>query len=117
MRNGESHKKCPCGDFATRLSSQIRTGGNCKPVGNWLYSLEEARMPLFEFKCQDCGTTFEKIVPSSTTAVACKKCASPKVEKLFSVFAVGPTSRSAATYEPGPCGSCGAAQRGMCGVE
>ena len=46
-------------------------------------------MPLFEFKCRDCGTTFEKIVPSSTTKVACKKCESPKVEKLLSVFAVG----------------------------
>ena len=74
-------------------------------------------MPLFEFKCRECGTTFEKIVPSSTTKVACKKCESPKVEKLLSVFAVGASSRSAASYEPGPCGACGAAQRGMCGVE
>jgi putative FmdB family regulatory protein len=74
-------------------------------------------MPLFEFKCRDCGTSFEKIVPSSTTKVACKKCASTKVEKLLSVFAVGATSRSAASNETGPCGSCGAAQRGMCGVE
>jgi putative FmdB family regulatory protein len=74
-------------------------------------------MPLFEFKCRECGTTFEKIVPSSTTKVACKKCASPKVEKLLSVFAVGATSRSSGPVESGPCGSCGAAQRGMCGME
>jgi putative FmdB family regulatory protein len=75
-------------------------------------------MPLFEFKCRECGTTFEKIVPSSTTQVACKKCASPQVEKLLSVFAVGASSRSAASnFEPGPCGACGAAQRGMCGME
>src|ERR1035438_2321903 len=89
----------------------------CKPAGDWLYSQQETLMPLFEFKCRECGTTFEKIVPSSTTKVACKKCASPKVEKLLSVFAVRSTSRSAASFEPGPCGSCGAAQRGMCGVE
>jgi putative FmdB family regulatory protein len=74
-------------------------------------------MPLFEFKCRDCGTTFEKIVPLSTTPVACKKCESPKVEKLLSVFAVGAPSHSAASLEPGPCGSCGAAQRGMCGLD
>jgi putative FmdB family regulatory protein len=74
-------------------------------------------MPLFEFKCRQCGTTFEKIVPSSTTKVACKKCESPKVEKLLSVFAVGGSSHSAAASESGPCGSCGAAQRGMCGME
>ena len=74
-------------------------------------------MPLFEFKCQDCETTFEKIVPSSSTVVACKQCESLKVEKLLSVFAVGGTSRSTGSFEPGPCGSCGAAQRGMCSME
>ena len=74
-------------------------------------------MPLFEFKCRDCGTTFEKIVPSSTTQVSCKKCESREVEKLLSVFSVGASSRSAASQESGPCASCGVAQRGMCGME
>ena len=74
-------------------------------------------MPLFEFKCEDCGTRFEKIVPSSTTEVICRQCSSPKVEKLLSVFAVGGSARTTASLEPGPCGSCGAAQRGMCGME
>ena len=74
-------------------------------------------MPLFEFKCRECGTTFERIVPSSTTPVTCKHCESPKVEKLLSVFAVGPSTRSAPAMDSGPCGACGAAQRGMCGME
>jgi putative FmdB family regulatory protein len=74
-------------------------------------------MPLFEFKCRDCGTIFEKIVPSSNTEVTCKQCSSLKVEKLLSVFAVGAASRSAGSIEPGPCGSCGAAQRGMCSMD
>ena len=74
-------------------------------------------MPLFEFKCQECGATFEKIVPTSTTPVSCRKCESPRVQKLLSVFAVGASSRSQASFEPGPCGACGAAQRGMCGGE
>jgi putative FmdB family regulatory protein len=73
-------------------------------------------MPLFEFKCRDCDTTFEKIVPTSTTEVVCKSCQSDHVEKLLSVFAVGPSSR-AGGYEPGPCGSCGAPQRGMCSLD
>jgi len=72
-------------------------------------------MPLFEYKCRDCGTSFEKIVPSSASEVVCKQCASPHVEKLLSVFAVGAPSRSKASFEPGPCGACGAARRGMCG--
>lgn len=74
-------------------------------------------MPLFEFKCRDCGTTFEKIVPSSNTRVVCRKCESSKVEKLLSVFAVGGASRSAASVEPGPCGACGAPERGMCNMD
>ncbi len=72
-------------------------------------------MPLFEYKCRDCGTTFEKIVASSATDVVCKQCESPRVEKLLSVFAVVGSSRSPASLEPGPCGACGAARRGMCG--
>ena len=74
-------------------------------------------MPLFEYKCRECGTMFEKIVASSTTRVACKKCQSSKVDKLLSVFAVGGTSRSQASFEPGPCGACGAPERGMCGMD
>lgn len=73
-------------------------------------------MPLFEYQCRNCGAVFEKIVTSSTTEVACKKCESSKVEKLLSVFAIGGSSRSSAAIEPGPCGACGAAQRGMCGM-
>jgi hypothetical protein len=30
---------------------------------------------------------------------------------------VGRSSRPAASLEPGPFGACGAAQRGMCGIE
>jgi len=91
-----------------------RSGG-CKPAGVWLYSQPEVRMPLFEYKCRDCGTTFEKIVASSAADVVCEQCASPRVEKLLSVFAVVGSSRSPASHEPGPCGACGAARRGMCG--
>ncbi len=71
-------------------------------------------MPLFEYKCQDCGTKFEKIVTASSAAVVCKQCESPRVEKLLSVFAVLAPARSAGRPEPGPCGACGAARRGMC---
>jgi len=74
-------------------------------------------MPLFEYKCRDCGTAFEKIVATSATRVQCKKCSSSKVEKLLSVFAVGTASHSHSAPEAGPCASCGAAQRGMCGME
>ncbi|HLY60439.1 MAG TPA: zinc ribbon domain-containing protein [Terriglobia bacterium] len=70
-------------------------------------------MPIFEYQCRECGNKFEKIVASSSTAVACKKCESRKVTQLLSVFAVsGPSAKSAAS-ESGPC-ACGAPRRGMC---
>ncbi len=71
-------------------------------------------MPIFEYKCRDCGTKFEKIVASSRSEVVCNKCESPRVEQLLSVFAVAGSSRAAAKAEEGPCGACGAARRGMC---
>lgn len=73
-------------------------------------------MPIFEYRCGDCGAQFERIHASSANGtVTCKKCESPRVEKLLSVFAVGGASRAATSPEPGPCGVCGAPRRGMCG--
>jgi putative FmdB family regulatory protein len=70
-------------------------------------------MPILEFECRDCGTKFEKIVPSASTPVTCKKCESAKVTQLLSVFAVSGSSAKHASSEPGPC-ACGAPRRGMC---
>lgn len=72
-------------------------------------------MPLFEYKCRDCGTKFERIVTSSAVEVLCKNCDSPRVDKLWSVFAVAGAAGPTASFEPGPCGACGARRRGMCG--
>ena len=71
-------------------------------------------MPLFEYECSDCGLQFEKIVQTSTTAVACKGGGSPKAKKQLSVFAVsgGPSD----SFQEG-CGTCGAPQPGMCGMQ
>ena len=70
-------------------------------------------MPIFEYQCGECGTKFEKIVPSSSTPVTCKKSESKKVKQLLSVFAVSGSSEKFAAAEPGPC-ACGAPRRGMC---
>lgn len=72
-------------------------------------------MPIFEYRCRECGEKFEAIVRVSSPRTVCKSCGSKKVEQLLSVFAVaGGSSTAAATAaEPGPCG-CGAPRRGMC---
>ncbi|MCZ6486021.1 MAG: zinc ribbon domain-containing protein [Acidobacteria bacterium] len=51
-------------------------------------------MPIFEYRCNDCKTNFEKIVLSSSTPSECPNCNSNRVEKLLSTFAVGGRSTS-----------------------
>jgi putative FmdB family regulatory protein len=74
-------------------------------------------MPIFEYKCQDCGAQFEKIITSSSRSILCAKCESPNVDKLLSVFAVAKGSRAATAFDAGPCRTCGARERGICGEQ
>ncbi|RPJ07072.1 MAG: zinc ribbon domain-containing protein, partial [Deltaproteobacteria bacterium] len=48
---------------------------------------EEAVMPIFEYRCQDCGAVFEILTlsgPAGQEKVRCSVCASGKVAKLIS---------------------------------
>jgi putative FmdB family regulatory protein len=72
-------------------------------------------MPIYEYRCDKCGAQFEELTSSADAAqVRCRRCASGRVTRLLSTFAVG-GSEAAAPFEAGPCGACGAPQRGMCG--
>jgi putative FmdB family regulatory protein len=70
-------------------------------------------VPLYEYECKSCNARFEQLVFRSKNEVACRKCGSSDVAQLLSVFSVAGDSHRA-EVEPGPCGSCGAAQRGAC---
>jgi len=74
-------------------------------------------MPIFEYRCQDCGAQFERIVTSSSGSVLCGKCESPNVNKLISVFAVAKGSHSTPAFDAEPCRTCGARERGRCGAD
>lgn len=78
--------------------------------------LEEVSvMPLYEFRCDDCGKLFEKLVSGADSPVACVNCKSSRVKKQFSVFA---TRGSEAMGEDAPseaCNSCSMPGQGMCG--
>lgn len=45
-------------------------------------------MPIYEYRCQECGTTFDKFVRSmsNTTQVECPKCYSRNCQKTISLF-------------------------------
>ncbi|RMI06629.1 MAG: zinc ribbon domain-containing protein [Calditrichaeota bacterium] len=68
-------------------------------------------MPLFEFKCKQCGAVFEKLVFSSATnqPVKCHKCGSTETQKLLSTFAARTQggSSSGGSSSGGSCGSSG----------
>ncbi len=53
-------------------------------------------MPIYEFKCKECGNIFETIVPSSDGVedVYCTKCGSYHVKKEMSTFSRGLSSGS-----------------------
>lgn len=66
-------------------------------------------MPIYEFDCQGCGDSFDKLVRSISAIgeVTCPSCNSPEVKKKLSVFAsraIGQSSSataSAASCAPG----------------
>jgi putative FmdB family regulatory protein len=53
-------------------------------------------MPIYEYRCRDCRTTFEQLV-GTDSAVTCPSCRSSSLDKLFSVpfIASGKTARQA----------------------
>jgi putative FmdB family regulatory protein len=50
-------------------------------------------MPIFEFRCEDCGQRFDAFFRHAEEAdekeIACSKCGSGRVRKLFSVIGLG----------------------------
>lgn len=74
-------------------------------------------MPIYEFKCEECGREFEELILGSSKEVTCPGCSSTKCTKKMSAFAfksgatfVG-TGKKAGTSCSGctssSCSSCG----------
>lgn len=64
-------------------------------------------MPIYEYKCQKCDSQFEVLVRTPEDA-ACPECQSRKLNKLFSVPAVGRADAFGKTADSLPlAGGCG----------
>jgi len=44
-------------------------------------------MPIYEYRCEDCGTKFEKLVRRNGDSVACPSCGQAHLKSEFSIFA------------------------------
>jgi len=56
-------------------------------------------MPIYEYRCKECGERFEKLVrfSTSTSEIKCPKCGGQKVEKLISAFSAKISSTTVAS--------------------
>ena len=64
-------------------------------------------MPLYEYKCDECGKSFDELVSHPDDPVECPFCHSRNAEKKMSVFAASMGSSSGASATPCGAPSCG----------
>ena len=74
-------------------------------------------MPIYEYKCQDCGTKFEKLVRRTVEGgeVECPSCGQKHLRQEFSTFAAHATAPKAADGPVCPSGRC--SNPAMCGMD
>lgn len=72
-------------------------------------------MPIYEYTCQDCQTTFEMIrcIQDADAPVQCIKCSSVNVRRLVSLFNASSSGRSL-TGSSG-CDGCSGGTCNTCG--
>ena len=62
-------------------------------------------MPIFEYKCTQCGHKAEFLEKrGGKTKHVCKKCGSSDMEKLLSGFSVGQSNQGGTSCPTGTCG-------------
>jgi len=54
--------------------------------------IKGVNMPIYEFKCDDCGKTFESLVliASAVDSIRCKHCNSSNIKKILSATSSQP---------------------------
>jgi putative FmdB family regulatory protein len=91
-----------------------RTSTTCSP--HWLASSPYNRgMPIYEYRCEDCGTKFEKLIRRSSDQPECPSCGQKHLAQEHSTFAAHAGGGSKSADMPVcPSGRC--SNPGMCGM-
>lgn len=64
-------------------------------------------MPIYEYRCQDCGTKFEKLVRRQEEGVVCPACGESHLRPELSTFAAHASGTSRSAEMPAcPSGMC-----------
>jgi len=65
-------------------------------------------MPIYEYRCQDCGVTFDKLVRSfadaSAIEIECPKCRSKRCRKNITLFGTTGSSSVSSAESCAPSG-------------
>lgn len=66
-------------------------------------------MPIYEYRCEECGHTFDKFVRSMANAVEveCPQCHSVKCKKNISLFGTTSSTRSSSGASASSCAPSG----------
>jgi putative FmdB family regulatory protein len=76
-------------------------------------------MPIYEYRCSQCGADFERLRPlgRADEAGPCPRCGSPEVRRRLSVFAsfARDGGETRAVAGSGGCGGCTSSSCSSCG--
>jgi putative FmdB family regulatory protein len=73
-------------------------------------------MPIYEYRCEDCGSKFERLVRRDTGPVECPSCGKAHLRMELSVFAAHANGKpKEASAMPGGCPSGMCPTPGLCG--
>jgi len=70
-------------------------------------------MPLYEYKCSDCGHVFEELVGKSVpdSSPVCPACGSDQTGRMFSTFASNVRRGSFSSCSKDSCSNCAPSSR------
>jgi putative FmdB family regulatory protein len=72
-------------------------------------------MPIYEYRCLDCGTEFEELVRSEDEPIECEDCDSENVQRKMSTFAAHTGARTVGSLPPAGMGGGGSKCSGCSG--
>jgi len=76
-------------------------------------------MPIYEYRCEDCGTKFEKLVRTADVPeIECPSCGEKHLQQEYSTFAAhaGGSKSISKSMEMPSCPSGRCSNPGMCGM-